>query len=334
MLNMECLKRYRYLDDKYGNKCAILRNFQESFFAMNRMVSFPWTSVEKHLECNKSSDLISEILKCTCFHSLCQKFPPSVQFRRMFLTELIRRLEAAGCDPLDELYDALAEVVGTEDTTQCYKSYLLPSGDAVSLLENVALISVGTTGLVTWEAALYLAEWALDHQEIFTNRTVLELGSGLGLTGITVCRYCRPSRYIFSDCHPGVLQRLRTNIKLNGLMEETPSLVSVEELDWMAVTEEQIKQIEADVIIAADVVYDPDVVPSLMKLLSNLLRCSAPQVIICSAVRKQETYGGFKQQLEKAGIQHHVITGAVRHVFPYHRASIIEMIQLHTKVVQ
>lgn len=35
------------------------------------------------------------------------------------------QLEAAGCDPLDELYDALAEVVGTEDTTQCYKSYLL-----------------------------------------------------------------------------------------------------------------------------------------------------------------------------------------------------------------
>lgn len=35
------------------------------------------------------------------------------------------QLEAAGCDPLDELYDALAAVVGTEDTTKCYKSYLL-----------------------------------------------------------------------------------------------------------------------------------------------------------------------------------------------------------------
>lgn len=50
--------------------------------------------------------------------------------------------------------------------------HLQPSGDAVSLLENVALISDGTTGLVTWEAALYLAEWALDHQQTFTNRSV------------------------------------------------------------------------------------------------------------------------------------------------------------------
>lgn len=47
---------------------------------------------------------------------------------------------------------------------------LQPSGEAVSLLENVALISGGTTGLVTWEAALYLAEWALDHQETFSGR--------------------------------------------------------------------------------------------------------------------------------------------------------------------
>lgn len=38
-------------------------------------------------------------------------------------------------------------------------------------------------------------------------------------------------------------------------MEEAPSLVSVEELDWTSVTEEQIKQTEADVIIAAGPTY-------------------------------------------------------------------------------
>lgn len=60
---------------------------------------------------------------------------------------------------------------------------------------------------------------------------------------------------MFSDCHPGVLQRLRNNVKLNGLMEETPPLVSVEELDWTSVTEDQIKQTDADVIIAAGLLY-------------------------------------------------------------------------------
>uniref|UniRef100_A0A3Q3XJ48 Uncharacterized protein n=1 Tax=Mola mola TaxID=94237 RepID=A0A3Q3XJ48_MOLML len=211
---------------------------------------------------------------------------------------------------------------------------LQPGGEAVSLLENVALISEGTTGLVTWEAALYLAEWALDHRQTFTGRTVLELGSGVGLTGITICRSCSPSRYVFSDCHPGVLQRLRNNVRLNGLTERASPPVSVQEVDWAAATEEQLKQIRADSVIAADVVYDPDVVYGLVKLLSDILRWSSPDVIVCSTVRNPETYGGFKQQLEKAGIGHHVITGPVRHVFPYNRVSAIEMIRLHTAVAQ
>lgn len=45
-------------------------------------------------------------------------------------------------------------------------------------------------------------------------------------------------------------------MKLNGLMEETPPLVSMEELDWTAVTEEQIRQMEADVVIAAGLIDD------------------------------------------------------------------------------
>ncbi|KAM6966764.1 protein-lysine N-methyltransferase EEF2KMT [Tautogolabrus adspersus] len=331
---MDQCERKQTFDRKRANMSDILRTFQVSFFAMSRLVSFPWAFLERELETNKSSDFILAILKQTCRHSLCQKFPPSVRFRRLFLSEIIKRQEAAGCDPLDELYDALAEVVGAEETTECYKSYLLPSGDAVSLLENVALISKGTTGLVTWEAALYLSEWALDHRQAFTDRTVLELGSGVGLTGITICRSCSPDRFIFSDCHPSVLPKLRNNVELNGLTEQTAPAVSVEELDWTTVTEEKIQQIGADTVIAADVVYDPDLVGILVKLLSKILRCSSravlPQVLICSTIRNQETYSGFKLQLENAGISHRVIAEPVSHVFPYNRDSAIELIQLYT----
>ncbi|XP_035510573.1 protein-lysine N-methyltransferase EEF2KMT isoform X1 [Morone saxatilis] len=328
---MEPSELSRTPDGEIRNKTDILRDFQVSFFTMSRLLSFPWTFLEKDLESNKSSDLISDILKQTCLHSLCRKFPPSVRFRRLFLSELIRRQEAADCDPLDELYDALAEVVGAEDTAECYKSYLLPSGDAVSLLENVALISEGTTGLVTWEAALYLAEWALDHRQVFTGRTVLELGSGVGLSGITICRSCSPRRFVFSDCHPRVLQALRSNVELNGL---TPPSVGVEEVDWTAASEEQLERIGADVVIAADVVYDPDIAGSLVKLLSRILRGSSPEVFVCSTVRNQETYGGFKQQLDQEGISHRVITDAVGRVFPYSRDGVIELIQLHTTAAQ
>lgn len=86
---------------------------------------------------------------------------------------------------------------------------------------------------------------------LFPPRTVLELGSGLGLTGVTICRSCRPSRYVFTDCHPNVLQRLKANVRLNGLTDGTTPGVSVEELDWTEATEERLQKINADVVIAA-----------------------------------------------------------------------------------
>ncbi|XP_063582471.1 protein-lysine N-methyltransferase EEF2KMT-like isoform X2 [Pongo abelii] len=44
------------------------------------------------------------------------------------------------------------------------------SGGSVILSESTAIISHGTTGLVTWDAALYLAEWAIENPAAFTHR--------------------------------------------------------------------------------------------------------------------------------------------------------------------
>lgn len=51
-----------------------------------------------------------------------------------------------------------------------YSSCLQPSGNSVTLSESTAIVSHGTTGLVTWDAALYLAEWAIENPAVFTNR--------------------------------------------------------------------------------------------------------------------------------------------------------------------
>uniref|UniRef100_A0A3Q3D8T9 Eukaryotic elongation factor 2 lysine methyltransferase n=1 Tax=Hippocampus comes TaxID=109280 RepID=A0A3Q3D8T9_HIPCM len=182
-----------------------------------------------------------------------------------------------------------------------------PCGNSVSLLENVALISEGTTGLVTWEAALYLAEWALDHAQIFAGRKVLELGSGAGLTGVAVCHSCAPSSYVFSDCHQSVLQRLRDNLSINGLLNNKANTsrteVRVQDLDWTDVTEERLNDIGADVVIAADVVYDPDVIAVLVQLLSKILKRGGvrvpSEVFVCSTVRNPQTYTGFRHSLSK-----------------------------------
>ncbi|MCI4385443.1 hypothetical protein PGIGA_G00050580 [Pangasianodon gigas] len=305
--------------------------FQLSFFAMCRLHTFPWKSLETELQ-NSPSEVILDILKKTCLHPVCRKNPPSVKYRRLFLSELIKRHESTASEPLDELYDALAEVMGAGEEIVCYKTYFLPSGKPVSLEENVAMISEGTTGLVTWEAALYLAEWALENTHVFTGRTVLELGSGAGLTGVAVCHACKPKKYIFTDCHQSVLQRLQNNIQHNSLNEEDGTGVSVcvEELDWEHAREEELRRIGAETIIAADVVYDPEIVGCLVRLLAKLLKIQKkpPEVYISSTIRNPGTYTSFKKELEKAGLKHVIVTNPVTQVFPYDRVASIEIINV------
>ncbi|XP_026858604.2 protein-lysine N-methyltransferase EEF2KMT isoform X3 [Electrophorus electricus] len=299
--------RLRCLHDKNGtNSHDVPSNFQLLFFAMCRMSSFPWDALERALQ-NSPSEVILDILRKTCLHPICRQNPPSVKYRKLFLSELIKRHELYASEPLDELYDALGDVIGAKEETVCYKSYLLPSGEPVGLEENVAVISEGTTGLVTWEAALHLAEWALEHPDIFTG----------------------------SDCHQSVLERLRNNITRNGLTEQGSPGVSVltEEVDWQNVKKDQLRRIGADTIIAADVVYDPDIIGCLVRLLAELLKCKGqqrhPEVYIASTIRNPETYNCFKNELEKAGLKHIVITHPVTQVFPYNRIVSIEMIKVH-----
>ncbi|XP_071300673.1 protein-lysine N-methyltransferase EEF2KMT isoform X1 [Agelaius tricolor] len=307
--------------------------FQRRFLAARPLRSLPWPELEQSLRSAPDSALLADILHKTILHPLCVKYPPSAKYRRCFLTELIKKLESTAAEPLDELYEALADVLKEkEESTHCYKNYLLPSGDCVSLCESTALISGGTTGLLTWEAALHLAQWALQNPSLFRGRTILELGSGIGFTGIAICKSCQPRTFIFSDCHPRVLQQLGENLQLNGLTPEPdvtwstqtesqgqegegqscqPPKVMVAELDWGSVTEKQLLALRADVVIAADVVYDPEIILALIGMLQKLSTSrgdrKAPEVFIASTIRNPDTYQLFQAELDKAGIRWQVI---------------------------
>ncbi|NXS29270.1 EF2KT methyltransferase, partial [Pomatostomus ruficeps] len=306
--------------------------FQRRFLAARPLRSLPWLELEQSLRTAPDSALLADILHKTIFHPLCVKYPPSAKYRRCFLTELIKKHESMAAEPLDELYDALADILKEEESAHCYKSYLLPTGAWVSLAESTALISGGTTGLVTWEAALHLAQWALDNPGVFQDRTILELGSGIGFTGIAICKTCQPRTFIFSDCHPRVLRQLGENVRLNGFIPEPDGIwsipaesqgqeverdncqnpkVIVAELDWGSVTEEQLLGLRADVVIAADGVYDPEIILALTGMLQKLSTSradrKAPEVFIAFTIRNPDTYQLFQAELDKAGIRWQII---------------------------
>ena len=60
-----------------------------------------------------------------------------------------------------------------------------------------------------------LADWVLNNKNIFENKTVLELGSGVGFTGITVGKLTNVKSLLLTDCHYDVLKTINKNIEIN-----------------------------------------------------------------------------------------------------------------------
>ncbi|XP_062567215.1 protein-lysine N-methyltransferase EEF2KMT-like [Saccostrea cucullata] len=208
------------LTDK--NNEEILHHIATQFFQMVPIRRIQWTG-KSLCPVNIGVEEQQAVLEATVTSPLCYKYPTSLSYRRAFVKHLIQKLEDSDvelCDEIYEVYTDLLQEIDVEDDTLCYKSYFLPNKEVVNLQESVHIISQGTTGLSTWQAALHLAEWSFEHESLFKNKNVLELGSGLGFLGIALCKQCKMKSFTFSDFHPQVLFLLMKNIEINFLNEQ------------------------------------------------------------------------------------------------------------------
>lgn len=66
-----------------------------------------------------------------------------------------------------------------------------------------------------FQAALMLTDWVLSNDTLFHNKKILELGSGVGFTGITIAKHCKIDTILLTDCHEDVLNAICDNIEIN-----------------------------------------------------------------------------------------------------------------------
>jgi len=60
------------------------------------------------------------------------------------------------------------------------------------IVEHINRTSLSMVGMQVWRSALLMGDFILGNRDIFTNdQIVLELGSGVGLTGIVAAMYCK-----------------------------------------------------------------------------------------------------------------------------------------------
>ncbi|KEP53428.1 putative methyltransferase [Rhizoctonia solani 123E] len=206
----------------------------------------------------------------------------------------------------------------------------------LTIRESRTTIERGTTGLRTWRAGLDLSEWILQNYHIIASARVLELGSGVGLLGLLVAtlqQLARPadvkqtSCIYMTDVDDDVLARCTSNVRLPcNMLADSPN-VHVRALDWedsVNVDRQMfmwslLKEIDADVILAADVVYDLSIIPPLTHTLRLALErplpakqgANNPQPLelglqrtayIALTLRREQTFAEFLASAERAGL--------------------------------
>lgn len=218
---------------------------------------------------------------------------------KSFLKKAILEIESAGDVVVDELYEQFL----------CYMNSLkdgdLAKGDS-SIIKKISFIYPtdhveaqvcqsprrvivplncslnmleGDTGCCIWPSGLYLSEFILSSPEVFSIKKCVELGSGVGLVGICLA-HLKPSKVVLSDGDPSTLANLKLNLELNrmssrfGLSEsilEDPCKVECLHLPWESALESDLQDLMPDIVLGADVIYDPQCIPHLVRVIATLL---------------------------------------------------------------
>ncbi|GAA5920116.1 hypothetical protein JCM5296_002520 [Sporobolomyces johnsonii] len=192
--------------------------------------------------------------------------------------------------------------------------------NALKTREEGRMISGGTTGLRTWQACIALANHFLaDPSPLLRSRRTVELGSGIGLLSLVAAKLHADAadspaevaaRIVATDVDEKVLDMLQGNVELNRLQHFVGAL----KLDWeltadLAKNGEELAQWEqqafphggrADLILGADIVYDPSLAGHLASTLAWLLsprtgdtnsrHCEA---LIAGTIRNESTWELF-----------------------------------------
>jgi len=219
----------------------------------------------------------------------------------------------------------------------CFKTYSyggdgvdLPAGD-LTLALSLNLFE-GSTGCHAWEAGFFLAEFVFSQRVLFQGRRCLELGSGPGTVGVALAR-AGAAQVALTDGDGDTVENARRNMGLNVEGGGGPG-VTCEQLRW-----EAPGRVEADIILGADLLYDPGVIPDLVRLISCARDATgAPAVaLIATAVRNEATLAKFLAAAGAAGLEVEDLSeearrGAVR--FDHHLTLSRDAVRLHRLVLK
>ena len=154
----------------------------------------------------------------------------------------------------------------------------------------------GSTGCHEWAAGFALAELVVSHPSRFAGKRVVEIGPGVGVASSALAKspHSPLEALTLLDRDHETLANLAANLAINGVPISTPETgenelapdprgaaaptprtratrVALRRLDWHDFDPTRLRAIRAEIVVAADVLYDPTDVSALLDVTAALL---------------------------------------------------------------
>ncbi|KAL2643994.1 hypothetical protein R1flu_011581 [Riccia fluitans] len=194
--------------------------------------------------------------------------------------------------------------------------------DCIRIHHHLATL-LPDVGLQVWKGALLLTDFILHEMsttERFKDTVAIELGAGTGLVGLIMARFAR--LVFITDRGTEILDNCTRNVITNSSsLKNGEASVRVRELDWhksWPPDDDECKEInigynwtpedvqaseEVSVILAADVVYSPDLTDAFFQVLKKLMPLGSQRVLYL-AMEKRYNFSLRDQDVVAHGYKH------------------------------
>ncbi|KAL0221266.1 hypothetical protein RCL1_001120 [Eukaryota sp. TZLM3-RCL] len=174
-------------------------------------------------------------------------------------------------------------------------------------IRELSIVDAGL-GSGLWDAAIIFSRFIYENSHIFENKTIIELGCGVGLCSIVAARF--GSSVIATDYMQSILDNLNYNIQLNDytdkdlppLIKGRPDVASImmtRLLDWTCPEEVCHSLPKPDIIIGSELTYSTLNIHDLAKTLDLLAKPTTVFYEILSTDR--EGVGEFLDVIKSRG---------------------------------
>lgn len=157
------------------------------------------------------------------------------------------------------------------------KTFTYGSQELQLLCLSSACTDYDLTGQLVWPGAVLMNTYLSEHPETVKGRSLIELGSGIGITGILCSRFCK--EVVLTDHNDEVLEIIKKNIEMQSCSGNADAVLTAEKLEWgnhdhlSNIIEKH--PVGFDLILGADICFQQASIPCLFDTVEKLLRMQA-----------------------------------------------------------